>query len=273
MAEFDSNSFRNAHVDRRLRHQLYLKLSMKMVTPDRIKNRPAPVELESYWKIRYNEFRAWLRPRWARIENAAQARNREDDMPGNPDRDADRPGAGLPIPFVVICTAMMTVLITVFVIGGHAENHREHSPEEAEIVAQLAEQKRAFDRELAMAHAEAVSVAEKVSKLEKTLETFDAERLRLTQANADLEKERQRLAGEVEASRQRVVVVEPTGKTYTVRSGDTLSSISRRSGVSVAEIVRLNGLASPNHLSAGQQLVLPPGVDLEVASRLSNLPR
>jgi soluble lytic murein transglycosylase-like protein len=40
----------------------------------------------------------------------------------------------------------------------------------------------------------------------------------------------------------------------TVRPGDTLTAIAHRSGVSIAEIVRLNGLRDPNRIYAGQEL-------------------
>lgn len=44
--------------------------------------------------------------------------------------------------------------------------------------------------------------------------------------------------------------------TYTVRSGDTLSAIAQRQGMSVADLARINGIADPNRISAGQVLNL-----------------
>ncbi len=41
---------------------------------------------------------------------------------------------------------------------------------------------------------------------------------------------------------------------YTVQSGDTLSSIARRYGVSVSYLVNLNGIRNPNLIYAGQML-------------------
>ena len=46
-------------------------------------------------------------------------------------------------------------------------------------------------------------------------------------------------------------------KTVTVRSGDTLEGISQRTGVSVAELKRLNGLKDADLLQVGQTLRLP----------------
>jgi LysM repeat protein len=46
----------------------------------------------------------------------------------------------------------------------------------------------------------------------------------------------------------------PAGATYRVRSGDTLWSISRRTGVSVADLARLNSLQAPFVIHPGQQL-------------------
>jgi LysM repeat protein len=46
--------------------------------------------------------------------------------------------------------------------------------------------------------------------------------------------------------------------TYTVRSGDTLSGIARRFGVSTDAIVKANRITDPNHLTLGQNLKIPP---------------
>ncbi|MFW8564597.1 peptidoglycan DD-metalloendopeptidase family protein [Orrella sp. 11846] len=51
-------------------------------------------------------------------------------------------------------------------------------------------------------------------------------------------------------------------ESYTVRSGDTLSSISRRTGVSVAELQRLNGISNPSMIRPGQRLRLGSGAQL-----------
>lgn len=44
---------------------------------------------------------------------------------------------------------------------------------------------------------------------------------------------------------------------YTVRPGDTLSAIARRTGTSVAALVRLNDLRDPNRIVAGSALRVP----------------
>jgi LysM repeat protein len=47
--------------------------------------------------------------------------------------------------------------------------------------------------------------------------------------------------------------------TYVVRRGDTLSAIAWRYGTSVWTLVRMNGLANPNYIWAGQRLCVPCG--------------
>lgn len=41
---------------------------------------------------------------------------------------------------------------------------------------------------------------------------------------------------------------------YTVRSGDTLSKIARTYGTTVSNLVALNGIANPNHITIGSTL-------------------
>ena len=47
------------------------------------------------------------------------------------------------------------------------------------------------------------------------------------------------------------------GGRYTVRPGDTLSAIGARFGVSYQSIAQANGIANPNLIYSGQQLVIP----------------
>lgn len=49
----------------------------------------------------------------------------------------------------------------------------------------------------------------------------------------------------------------PSGKTYTVKWGDTLSSIAIKFGTTVTELRRLNGLGTSNLIKPGQILKLP----------------
>lgn len=51
-----------------------------------------------------------------------------------------------------------------------------------------------------------------------------------------------------------------TGDTYTVQPGDMLANISKRLGVSMTELMDLNGITDPRKLRAGQKLKLPGGV-------------
>src|SRR5579884_720672 len=51
---------------------------------------------------------------------------------------------------------------------------------------------------------------------------------------------------------------------YTVQPGDTLWSLSQRSGVPVDQLARQNGIADPNHILVGQQLTLAPAAPTAV---------
>ena len=48
-----------------------------------------------------------------------------------------------------------------------------------------------------------------------------------------------------------------TAATITVKSGETLSDIADRYGVSVATLMRLNGIRNPNHVEIGSRLQVP----------------
>src|SRR5690606_26341340 len=47
-----------------------------------------------------------------------------------------------------------------------------------------------------------------------------------------------------------------TGKTYTVRQGDTLYKIAQSTGVDVGTLISLNQITDPSHLKIGQTLRL-----------------
>ncbi len=53
----------------------------------------------------------------------------------------------------------------------------------------------------------------------------------------------------------------PSGKasSYSIRSGDTLSSIARRYGITATAITRANGISDPNSLTVGQKINIPDG--------------
>jgi membrane-bound lytic murein transglycosylase D len=51
---------------------------------------------------------------------------------------------------------------------------------------------------------------------------------------------------------------------YQVRSGDTVSTIARRNGVSEADLIRLNGIDSRGRIYAGQHLQLPGSTDAQM---------
>jgi len=61
-----------------------------------------------------------------------------------------------------------------------------------------------------------------------------------------------------------------TSSTYTVRSGETLSAIAQRHGVSLWALVRINGIANPALIAPGQTLLIPKAESLAPASAPSS---
>ena len=61
------------------------------------------------------------------------------------------------------------------------------------------------------------------------------------------------LAGQAHVSSPR----RANGGTYTVRRGDTLTAVARKTGVPVRALARANGLANPHRVRAGQVLQVP----------------
>lgn len=55
------------------------------------------------------------------------------------------------------------------------------------------------------------------------------------------------------------------GGTYTVQAGDTLTSISRETGVSVERLIALNNISNPSLIRAGQRLRLNDGAPIAAA--------
>jgi len=60
-----------------------------------------------------------------------------------------------------------------------------------------------------------------------------------------------------------VIPVEKTGTTYEVRQGDTLSSISRKYGISLQEILSVNSLNRDDKIKTGDILIIPTGFTIE----------
>lgn len=56
------------------------------------------------------------------------------------------------------------------------------------------------------------------------------------------------------------------GGTYTIQPGDTLSSISRETGVSVERLIALNNISNPSLIRAGQRLRLNDGAPLTASA-------
>jgi LysM repeat protein len=58
--------------------------------------------------------------------------------------------------------------------------------------------------------------------------------------------------------------------TYVVRSGDTLSAIAGRLGVSVGDLAGANGISDPNRVLVGQRLTVPGGGSAPAPTRASS---
>ncbi|MDH4335471.1 MAG: LysM peptidoglycan-binding domain-containing protein [Chloroflexota bacterium] len=58
-----------------------------------------------------------------------------------------------------------------------------------------------------------------------------------------------------------VVPAAATDRVVVVRHGDTLSQIAVTQGVSVAELMRLNGIVNPNRIQVGQRILVAPPSD------------
>ncbi|OQW94636.1 MAG: hypothetical protein BWK77_08895 [Verrucomicrobia bacterium A1] len=56
-------------------------------------------------------------------------------------------------------------------------------------------------------------------------------------------------------------------RTYTIASGDSLSKIAKRHGVSARELAELNGIKDPNKIRIGQKIALPDYASGSVASK------
>ncbi len=60
------------------------------------------------------------------------------------------------------------------------------------------------------------------------------------------------------------------GGTVTVRTGETLSEIAERHGVSLSRLMQTNGISNPDHVEVGQRLTLPGGAARAGASPARN---
>jgi len=60
-------------------------------------------------------------------------------------------------------------------------------------------------------------------------------------------------------------VIAPKGKEYKIKGGDTLSAISRREGVSVDDLVKINGIEDKDKIYAGDSIIIPKPEEVEQA--------
>src|SRR5258708_17421961 len=52
-------------------------------------------------------------------------------------------------------------------------------------------------------------------------------------------------------------IAQAPGDTYTVQQNDTLYKIAAKFGVSVDDLIKVNGITDPNSISPGQKLIIP----------------
>lgn len=76
------------------------------------------------------------------------------------------------------------------------------------------------------------------------------------------ETPQERRARERQDRNHDVAVVSASSKpkaqtTYTIRNGDTVSSIATREGMTVSQLASVNSLASPDKIKAGEQIIIP----------------
>ena len=60
-------------------------------------------------------------------------------------------------------------------------------------------------------------------------------------------------------------VIAPESKEYKIKGGDTLSAISRREGVSVEDLVEINGIEDKDKIYAGDSIIIPKPEEVEQA--------
>lgn len=63
-----------------------------------------------------------------------------------------------------------------------------------------------------------------------------------------------------------VALVSPSSKpktqtTYTIRNGDTISSIAEREKMTIGQLAAVNSLSDPNKIKAGQQIIIPAKIE------------
>lgn len=303
---------------------------MKKIDPD---HSPFDIELESYWQIKMRQFREWIgsggaraprsqsapvkdlipptqaveREKTERVQLPREAAAEHQPIPQeqaheNTERVAAAApisaasGPGMPVPLVVLGTALITVIGTVFVLGGFNERGRSESSSNASAKwqKQLDEQRASYEAQLTQVRSSSQSLEEKVK-------SFETERAAMQAEINQLKEDRNRLVlGQEEARIQRNAAItealqedteppatssesiraqpilrvapNPNGplQAYIIRDGDTLTQISNRSGVTVQEILRLNSLSSANHINVGQRLLLPASANMKALERYEN---
>ena len=95
--------------------------------------------------------------------------------------------------------------------------------------------------------------------LEAKIKAVDEARQRDNKALVDqLAKELAAIGGTRSSGKTTVTTpATPDGNTHEVQKGETLATIAKKYGVSVADLAKANSLANPNDIKIGQKLTIP----------------
>lgn len=136
-----------------------------------------------------------------------------------------------------------------------------------------------LDRRLAEAAAQDSDqdrrIGETVNRLNIFLEEATAETGRLKKGLVDLTANYNRLVETINTLNKEMVTSQEAlrrelaalrdklnrpavGRAHVIAEGETLTSVAARYGLSVDELVKINGLSDPNNVRVGQRILLPP---------------
>lgn len=100
---------------------------------------------------------------------------------------------------------------------------------------------------LALANPEVNALRATIAEQERQIRQLEDENMKLRSLQGE----------KIETPARTASTPASAGGSYTIKSGDTLAKISRKTGASVQTLTRLNGIKDPTKLRIGQKLKLP----------------